>query len=112
MAERSLGKITTTAGSSLRFTNNESSPTANLGAHSYLVQALSTNTGKVYIGTSSPVDRTNLTNVIAVLPPPTANIFPSFSATITYAPAGFNLAERYIDVETSGEGVLISYIEA
>lgn len=112
MAERSLGKITTNAGVSARFTANESTPAANLGAHSYLIQALSSNTGKVYIGTSNPVDRTNLTNVIAVLPPPTANIFPSFSATITYAPAGFNLAERYIDVDQNGEGVLISYIEA
>jgi hypothetical protein len=77
-----------------------------------MVEALSTNTGKIYIGKSNPVDRTNLTNVIAIIPPPTANIFPSFSATVTYSVASFNMAEVWIDAETSGEGVLISTIEA
>ena len=113
MAERTLGKITVvTAGTSIRATVNESDPLHRYPAHSYMVEVNSSNTGKIYVGKSDPVDRTNWTNVIAILPPPTSNIFPAFSATVTYSVASFNMAEVWIDADNSGESVLISSIEA
>lgn len=111
MAQHSLGKVTATAGTPVRLTTNESDPTARYGAHSYLVEALSTNTGAVYIGSAS-LNRTTLAGVYAILPPPTTNSYPNFSATVTYAAAAFNLAEIYIDVDVSNEGALVSNIVA
>ena len=110
MAQFSLGKIVVNpAGTPIRLTANQSAPGANYPAHSYLVEALSGNTGKIYIGTST-LDKTTLAGVYAILPPPTANIFPSFSATVSYSPNHFNLAEIYVDVDNAGEGVVASAI--
>ncbi len=110
MAQHSLGKVTTTTGP-VRVTINQADPTLRYGAHSYLVEAVSTNTGAVYIGNSA-MNKTTLSGVYAILPPPTTNSFSNFSATVTYAPAAFNMAEIYIDVDVSGEGALVSVIVA
>lgn len=110
MAQFSLGKITVNpSGTPIRLTANASTPAANYPAHSYLVECLAANTGKVYIGTAT-MDKTSLTGVYAILPPPTANVFPSFSVTVSYSPNHFNLAEVYIDVDNAGEGVVASAI--
>ena len=108
---RSLGKVTATAGTPVRLTMNESTPTTRYPAHSFLVEALSTNTGDVYVGTST-MNRTTLAGVYAIIPPPTANLYLSFTATVSYAPAAFNLNEVYLDVETTGEGALVSCVRA
>lgn len=111
---KSLGAVkVAVSGTPVRSTLNQSNPSARLAAHSLLVEQLAANTGKIYIGTL-PMDITNplLPGVSAVLPPPTANTIASFSATISYAPGGFNMAEIYIDADVSGEGALVSIIQA
>ena len=108
---RSLGKVTTTAGTPIRLTTNESVPGTRYAAHSFLVEALSSNTGAIYVGTST-MNRTTLAGVFAVIPPPTANNFPSFTATVSYSANHFNLAEIYLDVATSAEGALVSCVRS
>lgn len=100
-----------TAGSPVRATSNESDPAARFGAHSILFQRNDpTETGRVYIVDRSDAQIPN--HVLAVLGAPTANIFPSFSITVTYAPAAFNVADYWIDAENNGEGCVVSAIRA
>lgn len=110
MANLSLGKITATAGAPVRITTNQTSASASLPVHSYLIEALSTNTGKVYIGNST-LNRTTLAGVYAILPPATTSVYPSFSSAVSYAPSIFNAADIWIDVDTSTEGVLASVVQ-
>ena len=109
---RSLGKVTVTvSGTPIRLTNAEGDPTVRYPAHSFLVEALSTNTGALYVGTRT-MDKTSLAGVFAIIPPPLTNSFPSFSTTVTYAPAAFNLADIWLDAAVSGEGALVSCVQA
>lgn len=109
MAQRALGKITTTAGTLVRITNNESDPTKRYPAHSYIVQALPTNTKLVYIGNSA-LNRSTGGGIFATLGAPASATAtpPSFSATIAYAPDALNLNDIFIDVDQNGEGVIVS----
>lgn len=112
MANTSLGFVTvTTAGTPVRCTINESDPTARVAAHSYLVEAKSTNTGAIYIGSAS-MNKSTGAGVYAVLPPPTLNIYPSFSSNIVEAAAGFNMNEVYLDADVNGEKALVSFVLA
>lgn len=108
----SLGKVTiASAGTPERVTKNQTAPTAQLLSHSYLVEALGTNNGKIYIG-SSTMDRSTLAGVYAILPPPTTNVFPSFSATVAFLPLNFDMSQIYMDADTSDEGALVSCVQA
>ncbi|KKN18840.1 hypothetical protein LCGC14_0951810 [marine sediment metagenome] len=109
MAIRSAGFVTTTAGVLVRLTANETDPTTNLDAHSIMAEALQGNTGRVYIGSSAMVRATGV-GVYAVIPIPTSNILPTFTATIAYAPAALLLNELFLDVDVDNEGVLVSYV--
>lgn len=112
MAQKSLGKVTiTTAGTPERSTKNNADPAAVVWVHSYLVQQVAANTGKVWIG-SSGMNKTTGVGVYAVLPVPTANTLPSFSATVTQQVAAFDMAAVYIDVDVNGEAAIVSLIEA
>jgi hypothetical protein len=105
MAVKSLGKITvTTGGTPVQVS------TTRVGANSIMFQQIPGNTGKMYIGDSTLVKAT-LVGVHAVLPIPTTNILPSYTATIVEAPAGLNAAEFWVDAEVNGEGVLVSYTQ-
>lgn len=105
MALKSIGLVTiTTSGTPVRVSATR------IGAQGFLIQGLSTNTGKIYVGSSAMVIATGV-GVFAVIPAPTTGTLPSFSSTIVNAPAGFNLADIYIDADNSGEKVLISYTE-
>lgn len=84
--------------------------TTRIPAHAILIEALWTNTGRVYIGDSTLVVGTK-TGLLNVLPPPTGNMFPAVSAGIPAAPNGLDLSQIWIDVQTNGEGVLVSYIQ-
>lgn len=107
-----LGKVTsTTPGTPVRITKDQAIPGARIPAHSMMFQALSTNGGKIYIGHSN-MNKTTLAGVIAVLPTPTSSILPVFSMSIAYSPLGFNAADYWIDVDTSGDGVLVSALQA
>lgn len=102
MPNMSLGKITvSSAGTPVQATGT-STP-----VHSYLVQALSTNTGKIYIGNST-MSKTTLVGVFAVLAPPSTNLIPSFASAVSTIAARFDLSQVWVDADNSGEGVLIS----
>lgn len=109
----SLGKVTvTTAGTPERVTKGQTDPNADVLVYSFLIEALPSNTGNVYIGVKSNMNKTTLAGVVAILPIPTSNLIPSFAATVTNLPHNENLNRLYIDVDVSGEGVLISAVLA
>ena len=109
MSIRSLGQVTTTAGTLVRLTANESDATAHLACHSFMCEALQGNTGRVYIGASNMVRATGV-GVYAVLAIPTDNVLPTFTATISFLPNALVMNELYLDVDVNGEGVLVSYL--
>jgi hypothetical protein len=111
MALKTFGKVVvTTAGTPERVTKNEATPAARVGAQSVFIQAWHANLGKVFIGVSG-MNKGTGAGVIATLPIPTTNIHPSFSGAIVEAPAGLNLADLFLDVDTSGEAAIVSYSE-
>jgi hypothetical protein len=108
---RSLGKITVPSpGTPIRLTANEVDSNKRLACHSMLIEALPGNTGKIYIGQNSSMNKTTLAFVIAILPVPTANLIASFSVT-AYVAAGFHADQLWIDVDVANEGVLASYTQ-
>jgi len=80
-----------------------------LNVHAVLIQALSSNTGKVYIGTRD-INRSTLAGVYAVLAVPTPSVIPTFSAALTLAPAGIQVQDMYLDVDLGGEGALVTVL--
>jgi len=82
---------------------------ARFTCHAALFQAKPGNLGKVYIGTAGMV-RATLAGVSAVLAIPTVNSIPSYSISLTLAPAGIDLSELFIDADTAGEGVLLTIL--
>ncbi len=106
----SLGRVTTTAGALVRLTNAAVTPTQRQPAHSFLVQTIESNTGRVFL-----YDRaggTKAMGVLAVLAIPTANSIPAFNATVSSTVASFDLSNIWIDVEVGGEGVYVSFVQA
>ena len=107
----SLGKVTvTTPGTPVRATSNQGTPGAQVSCQAIAFQALSANTGKIYIG-SSTMNKSTLAGVYFVLAVPTTNIVPSFSAS-QLSVAGLNAADFYLDADNGTEGVIISYTVA
>jgi hypothetical protein len=105
MAFTSLGKITvTTAGTPVQVITK----TTNCNTVSF--QALSTNTGKIYIGLNNIV-KASLANVLRVLEPPIA----SPTTLDSWSPQGItigpiDLSQIWLDSDTSGEGMLVSFL--
>ena len=108
MADIALGKVTTTIGVPVLLTGGQTLPTWITQCHSYMVEVLPTNQGKVYIGDRPEMNRTTFVGVLAWLPPPTANSAPSYTATISSAPNGLSVAKRYLDVDSNGDGVIVT----
>jgi hypothetical protein len=79
--------------------------------HAFIIQALSTNTGKIYIGLST-LNKATLAGILIVLPVPTANLIPTFSASLTAGANALSLTDLWIDADNSGEGVTISGVVA
>ena len=106
MAIGSAGKVTvTSAGTPVRATTNESTPTARLGVQSFTVFAPSGNTGtNIYVGNSS-MNKTTYAGVYAIIAKGG-----SASFSILNAPAGLNLNEIFIDADTSADVALVSYV--
>lgn len=112
MSVRSLGKIAVTAaGTPEAATKNETNPTRRLICHSFLAEALPTNTGKVYVGRLGQLNKTTLAGVYAILPIPTTNVLPSFSVTLNTAYDSFDMSQVGIDADVNGEGVLVSIVQ-
>lgn len=77
--------------------------------HAVLFQARPANTGKVYIGLSG-LDKASLVGVSGVLAIPTANSIPSYSISLTLAPAGIELSDLFLDADNAGDGALITVL--
>ena len=103
-----LGKILVPVpGTLVRVTNNLAQPAIRYACHGVLFQALPSNTGRVYVGTSA-LNRGALTGVYAVLAVPTTNQLPSFSIALTLAPNAVQLQEMYLDADNVNDGVIIT----
>lgn len=111
MGLRALGLVAVAvAGTPVRITNNEPTPVDHVAAHSVSIQAWHANVGRVYIGDRSTMDRVTGVGVLMVLAIPTANALAQFTATLVNAPVGFSADMIWLDVDTNGEGALVSIL--
>ena len=106
----SLGKITTTAGTPVPL----SASLTSINVNAIYFQALSTNTHFAYVGTKTMV-RATLAGVFRQIPAPTAATgatiaLPDWNLNSSVFTAPFDLTQIYIDVDTTGEGLLVSYV--
>lgn len=116
MALLSLGKVTCPAAATpVRATANRSDPTARVGVQGFMVQALPTNTGKVYVfvgGAQFSGDhRTTLTGALFEVPAPssaTTGPFPTGSIGLQAESTGINMADIFIQVDVNGDGAIIA----
>ena len=102
----SLGKVTvTTAGIPVQL----AAKTTNCNVAYF--QALSTNTGKIYIGVTAGLVKATLANVLRVLLPPPATplTLDSFSPQ-GITPGPIDLSTIFVDADNSLEGILVSYL--
>ena len=107
---KSLGKVTIAVpGTTVRATVNMADPTKNRACNGFMIQTLRTNVGYVYIG-SVTMNRVAQSELYCVLPPPTANSLPTFSASLPYAPGGLNMGDVYVDADNANDGVLIAAV--
>lgn len=107
-----IGKILVPLnGTPVQVTSLQPRPADNYPCHGVLIQALPSNSGKVYIGKST-LNKNTLADCFAVLAVPTTNQIPSFTAALTLAPNAINLTEIWIDVDVNGEGALVSVLVA
>lgn len=78
--------------------------------HGIMVQQITGNTGKIYIGRQG-MNISTLAGVYAVLPTPTAGFLPTFSAAVTIAPNALGSVEFWIDADINGEGALVTFLQ-
>jgi hypothetical protein len=80
-------------------------------ANGIFIQALSTNAGKIYIGTSALVKAT-FVGVLRVLeiPGATPAALDSWNPQSGVSVAPIDLSTIFLDADVSGEGVLVSYL--
>lgn len=110
MAMHSLGKVAVVSpGTPVQATINNSSPSARVAAYSIMFQALPGNSGKVYVGLSG-LNKSTLTQCVAIIAVPTTNSIPAFTVTLTYAPGGLNVTDFYVDADNAQDGALISFV--
>ncbi len=115
--QRSLGKITvTSAGTPQRITAGLTVPGNAVPIQSLLLQALPANTGIVYVfagGNNFSGDhRTDLVRCVGLIAAPsdaTKGPFPSLSISIPNVPGALNLADYWLDVGVSTDGVVVTY---
>lgn len=112
----SFGKVlVAAAGTPVRATSTQTTPSTKVSAHTIFFQALSGNTGRVFVG-GPTMNKTTLAGVYGMIPAPSASTatgtLPYFEATIVPAPNGLNLADFWLDAEQSTDGVLIAGSEA
>lgn len=112
MAADFHGIVVTVAvpGTPVQFTA-PASMTQGTRCHALVIEALSTNVGKVYIG------RVGFTKVtgpgqVVVLPVPTTNLLATFSVSIAGAANGLNLGSLYVDADNAGDGVNVGIMVA
>lgn len=96
-------------GTPVQVTKNESNPNAAQGCYGVLIQALPTNTGKIYVGASA-LNKAALTGLFATLGVPTVTFIPSFQAALTLSPAGVQLRDIWIDADNANDGVCVTIL--
>ena len=108
-----IGKFTVTPGVPVRLTSQLTSqpPSEKFACHGVLVQALFSNTGKIYVGDRT-LNKATMTGVHGTLAIPTVNTIPSFTAALTASPNAVNLSDLYIDGDVLGEGATVSVLIA
>jgi hypothetical protein len=79
--------------------------------HAFLIQALPTNTGKVYIG-GATLNKSTYVGVHSILPVPTTNLLPTLSVSVAQASNGLTLDTLRFDADIATDGVLISVLVA
>ena len=105
MGAISIGKVTvTTAGTPVQVTATSTR------CQAISLQALSTNTGKIYVGNAQAMSKSTLANVLGVVAVPTANTIPSASIS-QQGTAGLDASSFWLDSDNSGEGVLVGLIQ-
>lgn len=98
-----LGKVTVAAsGTPQRITSTSTH------VNSVTIQALPTNTGKIYVMERSNGVIATFVGVAAVIAIPTDNIIPSFSIAVSGAGNPINIADLYLDAENNGEGAIVT----
>lgn len=109
MALKSLGVVKTGA-NPVRATTNLSDPTATVWAHSFTIQRYS-GTSRQFAGDSTLNAGTG--NGVFGFIPELATGLPQFwkSETVESQQFPFDMSAVYVDSETAGEDILISYIE-
>ncbi len=105
--------LVVTAGTPVQLTVHQptnSSPGYRLAAQAVFIQALPTNTGKIYVGIKGMVVST-LTNIRAIIGAPSSStVTPPFStAGLPTIAGGINLADIYIDADNDTDGVIASF---
>ena len=104
----SLGRLQITAGTPLRVTNNEPTPTDRYQCHAIMIEAWPTNAGKVWIFDREAGNKTTGEGVVAILAPPATNIFPTFTVGFSGFANPIDASLYWVDVDNTGEGVVIS----
>lgn len=80
-----------------------------LTVQAVLFQAWKFNTGQVYLGAST-MNKTTGVGMAAVLAAPSSSSIASFGASNHLAPAGIDLSALYVDVDTNGEGPIMTLL--
>jgi hypothetical protein len=108
---RALGKINPTPGVPIQVISLLPAATYPEKIHGVMVQARRANVGYAFVGNNlmNPVLDMGLFATLAV---PTRNSIPSFTAALTLASNAITLNDLWIDVETLGDGVIVSVLIA
>ena len=79
--------------------------------HAFSIQALPTNTGKVFVGDRATMNKTTFVGILAIIPIPTVNLLGSFTSALAAGANAIPIDNLWLDVDTGGEGVIMSILE-
>ena len=106
---RALGSFTVpVAGTPVKITLPADQPKT---CHAFSIQALPTNTGKVFVGDRQTMNKTTMVGVLAIIPTPTANLLGSVTSALAAGANAIPIDNLWLDVDTGAEGVLMSILE-
>lgn len=106
MASVALGKITVAvAGTPVQVL------ATNKPCNAIYFEQISGQTGKIYIMDRSTGNKTTLVGVLKVLLVPTSTFLPNWTVGLPSTQNGLNVANFWIDADTSNESALVTYLE-
>ena len=100
----SLGKITATAGTPVQ------AVTASTLAHKIIVEPLVGNSGKAYVGTSTLSVSTGAGLIKTFLPPAASGLNDDWTLDAGRQGNPIDVSQFWFDVQTTGQGVTVSYV--